>query len=630
MEDYYMKKIFSILALALVAMTVSAIEVPTYSLNKADGAEAHGTITFKVGDATVTSAAEGATVTMTITPNGGWSAGTPTGIWSAAEAKAPNRVDMEKDITLNYQSTDANGVATYTFEMIRANAEISCAYKKLLTNTDISIADISALTYSGVAQTPTVTVTDGETPLVENTDYTVSYSNNVNAALSTAATAPTVTITAVATSDKYAGETTKTFTINKKALEDDFIADIDALTYTGEAQTPAPVVTYNGMTLVAGTDYTVAYSNNIDAAASTDDPAPTVTITAVANSNYSGTAKKTFTIKKAVGELSFNPDRLTKTYGDPNFTHTPTFAGNGKLHYWSMDKSVATVNDETGEVTIVGVGRVNIWARISESDNYNQAQIFYILNVEPKDIEYEDGDITQDENGYTVALTEDADNPNAQPLPSDADLAKLTYSRTLTAPGTGEGDKTIDGQAANLFTVCLPFAPKTDDAAKYYTLSGVSGETLSFSEVATPAANTPYLVAVTGSVNFTEDCTDLEVSSMTINSSTVDGHTFTGTFTGLTNAKSAGKYILQKGNKWGKVTSEKQNVYIPPFRAFVEAPATAAPELGSSFDGNTTGIENIRTVDLNGTERWYDLNGRRIATPAKGINILNGKKVVVK
>ena len=537
------KKIFALLALVCMTLTASAIEVPTYSLNKADGAEAHGTIKFYVGtDLTnaVTKAAEGATVTMTITPNGGWSAGTPTGIWSAAEAKAPNRVDMEKDITLNFVSEDATTKArTYTFEMIRANAEISCAYKKLMTHPDITVT-IDDVTYSGSAQTPTVTVKDGENELVKDQDYTVSFSNNTGGGTGI------VTITGIG--DNYAGETTAEFTINP-----------------------------------------------------------------------------------AQGMVYIYPMDFEKVYGDENFTITPSIVtGDGKLIYMSENESVAMVDENTGEVTIVGVGKAIIKAILCATANYTSASDFYNLTVKPKDIEYEDGDVTQDENGYTVALTEDADNPNAKPLPSDADLAKLTYSRTLTAPGTGEGDKTIDGQAANLFTVCLPFAPKTDDAAKYYTLSGVSGETLLFDEVTTPAANTPYLVAVTGSVNFTEDCTDLEVSSMTINSSTVDGHTFTGTFTGLTNAKSAGKYILQKGNKWGKVTSEKQNVYIPPFRAFVEAPATAAPELGSSFDGNTTGIENIRTVDLNGTERWYDLNGRRIATPAKGINILNGKKVVVK
>ena len=73
------------------------------------------------------------------------------------------------------------------------------------------------------------------------------------------------------------------------------------------------------------------------------------------------------------------------------------------------------------------------------------------------------------------------------------------------------------------------------------------------------------------------------------------------------------------------------SVFIPPFRAFVEAPASSAPLLnGTVADGTATGIKNIRTVDLNGTERWYDLSGRRMVTPAKGLYIHNGKKVVVK
>ncbi len=533
-----MKKIFSILALALVAMTVSAIEVPTYSLNKADGAEAHGTITFKVGETeNVTTAKEGETVTMTITPDDGWAVGTVTGQWYAAIAAAPQRrsIDLLDKITLTPDNSLEN---TWSFTMARANAEISATYRKLLTHTDISIADIEDVTYTGKPFTPSVVVKDGTTELTLNTDYTVTYSNNTNSG--------------------------------------------------------------------------------------------TATVTIIGMGLYDGQVAKTFTILQAEGKVYFIPHQYDYTFGDPNFTPQTTVIGNGTLSFSSDDDNIAKIDAVTGEVTIMGVGKVNIYVYLSASANYNAAFDWYQLTVYPKEVEYDSGDVTQDENGYTVALTEDADNPNAQPLPSDADLAKLTYSRTLTAPGTGEGDKTIDGQAANLFTVCLPFAPKTDDAAKYYTLSGVSGETLLFDEVTTPAANTPYLVAVTGSVNFLEDCADLNVASMEIATTTKDGYTFSGTFTGLTNAQAAGKYILQKGNKWGKVTSEKQNVYIPPFRAFVEAPATAAPELGSSFDGNTTGIENIRTVDRDGTERWYDLNGRRIATPAKGINILNGKKVVVK
>ena len=315
------KKIFSLLVLLMAAVTGAWADIiPTYDLSV--GTNDHGNVKFYVGEAEVTKAAEGATVTVAIEPNTGWVVNKPSGQWGAAIAKAPRRVDMLKDFELTKLLGQDN---TWSFVMQRANAEISVTYKKLLTNADITVADIAAVTYTGQAQEPVVTVKDGSTVLVKGTDYTVSYSNNTNAALATAEKAPTVTITAVATSEKYAGETTKTFTILPKALEDGFIANIDALVYTGVAQTPEPAITYNNMTLVKGTDFTYSYTNNVNVAAATADPAPTVTITAVANSNYSGTAKKTFTITKKA--LTVKADNKQVTFGDDAPQYTVSYDG---------------------------------------------------------------------------------------------------------------------------------------------------------------------------------------------------------------------------------------------------------------------------------------------------------------
>ena len=237
------------------------------------------------------------------------------------------------------------------------------------------------------------------------------------------------------------------------------------------------------------------------------------------------------------------------------------------------------------------------------------------------------------EKNVPVTLKEDGENPDPAPLPEDIDLSGLTYSRTLTAPGDaeGSGDTQIDGKPANLFTICLPFTPETGDAVKYYTLSSVIGEILDFDEVTSPVANTPYLVALSGTDNFTESCTKLEVSSMAINSTTIDGYTFNGTFTGMTNEDAQGKYVLQSNNKWGKVTAEDSETFIPPFRAFIEGPVDGASQLSGSIDGSATGIKYIRTQNTDGTEQYFDLSGRRIAKPTtKGIYIRNGKKEVLK
>ena len=524
------KKIFALLALVCMTLTASAIEVPTYSLNKADGAEAHGTIKFYVGtDLTnaVTKAAEGATVTMTITPNDGWSAGTPTGIWSAAEAKAPNRVDMEKDITLNYQSTDANGVATYTFEMIRANAEISCAYKKLLTHPDITIDDIDDQTYSNQPLKPAVTVKDGTTTLVEDTHYSVSYSNNTN----------------------------------------------------------------------AGTG--------------------TVTITGIGD-NYDGTTTKTFKIKQASSSVMFYPWTYEKTFGDEDFTIKPYVTGDGTLSYSSSDKDIATVDSQTGLVHLVGTGVVKIYASVKATSNYTGASDYYQLTVNPKVTEEGGVTIVDGGNNVEVTINDQEDKLEGITLPEGLTVDKLNYSRQLS-----EGEKA--------YTVCLPYQPPTENLT-YYTLTGANEGTLYFDEISgAPQANTPYLVVAAQTTAIGKDnVTSVTISKTVANEASAGGFVMKGTFSGIKHDNALGLYILQSGNRWGKVGSNA-NAYIPPFRAYIEATSAGAPEmLGSSFDGNTTGIENIRTVDRDGTERWYDLNGRRIATPAKGINILNGKKVVVK
>ena len=202
------------------------------------GENAHGTVKFYVGENEVTSAAEGATVNVVVTPATGWVVNKPSGQWYAAVAKAPRRTQGDIGLQQAFDLTAVEGQTnTWSFVMDRANAEVSVSYKKLLTHTDITIDDITAPTYTGQALEPTVSVKDGSTVLTLGTDYTVAYSNNTNAALSTATeNAPTVTITAVATSEKYAGETTKKFTINKADITPTAPVAKTGLVYTAEAQ----------------------------------------------------------------------------------------------------------------------------------------------------------------------------------------------------------------------------------------------------------------------------------------------------------------------------------------------------------------------------------------------------------
>ncbi len=83
-----------------------------------------------------------------------------------------------------------------------------------------------------------------------------------------------------------------------------WIEPIAACTYTGIAVTPSVNVFYNNKKLTAGIDYTISYQNNIKAATSDAQKAPTVIVKG--KGTYSGTKKETFTIDK----LTLTKDHL--------------------------------------------------------------------------------------------------------------------------------------------------------------------------------------------------------------------------------------------------------------------------------------------------------------------------------
>lgn len=99
------------------------------------------------------------------------------------------------------------------------------------------------------------------------------------------------TVTATLVSDTHAGNGSTTFKITPKALSDSMIAAISNETYNKAAHTPGLTVTDGTTELIKGTDYTVAYTDNVNAG--------TATAAITGKWNYSGTASKSFTIEKA-------------------------------------------------------------------------------------------------------------------------------------------------------------------------------------------------------------------------------------------------------------------------------------------------------------------------------------------
>ncbi len=239
--------------------------------------------------------------------------------------------DTDYTVGTEYKQGDPVGKYAFTcvlnsetvknYKLDTVNGEL-VVNKKELTDGDVTVTVLGETpVYDGSEKKPAVEVKYGETTLAA-ADYTVSYSNNVNAGVNTAS----VTVTSNDNSS-YKFTATKNFTIAQAPISGAMIANIPSVTYNTRAHTPDVTVTFNGSTLEAGKDYDVAYTNNINAG--------TATVTVTGKGNFTGTASKTFTINKAgltlnpctISELCTETDLKTRTLPSDFFLAGETETG---------------------------------------------------------------------------------------------------------------------------------------------------------------------------------------------------------------------------------------------------------------------------------------------------------------
>ena len=129
-------------------------------------------------------------------------------------------------------------------------------YVEWAENSGLTVNDAGEghVLYTGKAFKPSVKVYDGGKRLKEKQDYTLSYTNNVNAGIA---------VVTVKGKGNYSETVDKKFTIDSVALDTIPINNLcKAVAATNTVPVPLkPVVKYNNKTLKLGKDYTVAYEN---------------------------------------------------------------------------------------------------------------------------------------------------------------------------------------------------------------------------------------------------------------------------------------------------------------------------------------------------------------------------------
>lgn len=333
------------------------------------------------------------------------------------------------------------------------------------------------------------------------------------------------------------------------------------------------------------------------------------------NTGYNDVApqKLTVTIAKAnvtvVYETYMFKVKLGDTFNPPYVKVEPAGL---PLTYWSTDPSVAMVDPQTAEVTLLSPGEVFIYAEFAGDANYNSASDYYILTIEQAAIDPID-------EGKTNEMKEEDFIINGRERNlSNVVIYDILFNLNVTGdPSESDGyDETLHGVVLNTpmseYDVNRMIYNRLEPGTKEYAeaFTGLTFKVPAGKGYVIIDSQTDELYQMMVKIGNLEPVafhhTGREKDSVLYECSAL---TWVYVYNG-------GTVSNARMNSIPRAKKTKTHVVIYSIK---RSPAKAA------------GIEQIRSDALDENERWYDLQGNRINRPTKkGVYILRGQKVVVK
>lgn len=236
-------------------------------------------------------------------------------------------------------------------------------------------------------------------------------------------------------------------------------------------------------------------------------------------------------------------------------------------------------------------------------------------------------------NGETsVADFTIVNNNNNQDLVSEEFIITSDANITLTSEGssasgvdffyiqkTGEASIARTTATEKYGTICAPFAATATGATVYS--AAINGESVTLAEVGTELeAGVPYIYQATADAQ-TFTCTGASVAAP------ATACPLTGVFAAT--EVPVGSYVMQtlEGVQAFYIVEAGAQPTLSAYKAYLSVPSSAK-SLKIGF-GEETAIKAIDAL-TNGAAKIYDVNGRELKSLQKGVNIVNGVKVLVK
>ena len=229
-----------------------------------------------------------------------------------------------------------------------------------------------------------------------------------------------------------------------------------------------------------------------------------------------------------------------------------------------------------------------------------------------------------------LALSETTDN-SAALTEWDGYEADVTLTRTLSAGSWNTLALPYDVSALYLYSLKSYYGASVKELTGATFSNGTL--TLTFADASSIVAGKPYLVKVTTALDFSTQAMAGVIVSKTAKPFTSTNVDFIPTLGKTTIPAGETKEILflASGNKLLNPSALPAD--MKGFRAYFQLKGDAVNAASFNLDlgdGETTGIDATLVNSEKVNSVVYDLQGRKVAQPTKGLYIVNGKKVVIK
>lgn len=161
-----------------------------------------------------------------------------------------------------------------------------------------------------------------------------------------------------------------------------------------------------------------------------------------------------------------------------------------------------------------------------------------------------------------------------------------------------------------------------------YIVTGNDGITINKTAVNKVPANTGLLLKGTPKADYIIPITQAETDD--VSSNKLVAVNTTTEVTAATAANTTNYVLSVQNDKVVFANIGTNSATVPAGRAYLTLTSAAAPWFSLDGDGETTGISEVRGANDEFGNVFYDLSGRRVENPTKGVYIVKGRKVVIK